>query len=265
MATIKWKTQHPGINFCLLITIPSINYYKTARQNCQVSIAFLFHFRIFTLVISNHESLLDTCRRSLLLPLGAKSSFDLVGITKDLFFFPIIFFNFFFLLIISKYSLWENKCSKISHIFNCYSYWQFTDFKLVYSKKVILGWEGSISEHIIWRMCSRGASEVLLLLMQIQSTGLDHTVSLSLTAINANSVAITSTVLLCKWLNRNSCWKDLGRSLIKLPDQSRADYEIKWGCSGFYLVRSWILPWMETVQPLWLACSTTCLSSFFLT
>lgn len=29
------------------------------------------------------------------------------------------------------------------------------------------------------------------------STGLDHTVSLSLTAINANSVAITSTVLLC--------------------------------------------------------------------
>lgn len=42
--------------------------------------------------------------------------------------------------------------------------------------KVIL-WEKKregISDNLIWKMCARGLPAVLLLLMHIQSTGLDH-------------------------------------------------------------------------------------------
>lgn len=42
------------------------NCKKKLLQDYQVSIAFLFHFRLFTLVISKHELFLDTCRKSLL-------------------------------------------------------------------------------------------------------------------------------------------------------------------------------------------------------
>lgn len=49
--------------------------------------------------------------------------------------------------------------------------------------------------------------------------------------------------------------RDLRRFVVRPPDQSRVSAEVRPGCSGYYSIRSWKPPRMETVQPFRTACS----------